>query len=341
MSRGPSLIGLCRDDIVGVANAVNAAQERLIYAEESGDEGWYGSWAEILMFGSRLTPYVTLPREVARIEYADVCTRPVNLSNQFQEYIRFGNGRLPKECRQNFECLTTAFTRNDAITFLDPPTAPFYLQAFALDDADVAAAKRVLFQGVDSNGNVVYTQNGVDETSGEYVTLTQPFAASVNAYSKLTGIQKDLTVGAVQIMSVDATTGVSTLILTMEPGEQSSRYKRYYFNNLPCTCPIGQNCVTPQAIPIHAIVKLDLIPAAVDQDYLLIQSLEALIEECQAARMSGVDGMEAKAESANRHKQAVKFLNGQLTHYVGKNKPAIYFAPFGSARLERVRIGMI
>jgi hypothetical protein len=315
----------------------------LLYAKEAGDEGWFGGWAEILMTASRLTPYVTLPREVARIEFADVCNRPIQLNNQFYEYLRYGNGRLPKICGQQFNhnCLTTAFTRNDAVAFIDPPTFPFYLQVFALDPADIQSARRVLFQGPDQNGNVVYSQDGNNEVIGEYVTLASPFATSLNAFNRLTGIQKDVTVGAIQIMAVDATTGTQTLILTMEPSEQVANYKRYYFNSLPCTCPVSQGCITPQAIPIRAIVKLELVPATTDTDYLLIQSLEALIEEGQSMRMAGIDGMEAKTESFNRHKAAIQFLNGQLVHYVGKNNPAIQFSPFGSARLERVRIGMI
>jgi len=270
-----------------------------------------------------------------------VCDKPVALNNQFQSYLRFGNGRLPKLCRNSFHgCLTTVWTRNDAVTFIDPPTQPFFLQAIALDPADVQSARRLLFQGTDANGEVIYSQDANNQVTGEYVTLASPFGGSVNSFSRLTGIQKDVTVGAVQIFSVDAATGVTTMILTMEPGEQSSLYKRYYFNALPCACPSTQGCVTPQTIPIRALVKLDLIPATVDQDYLLIQSLEALTEEAQSQRMAGIDGMEAKTESGNRHKTAVQFLNGQLTHYVGKNSPALVFKPFGSARLERVKIGM-
>lgn len=341
MSDAPGLVGLCREDVVGVANLVNAVQERLLYCDEAGDDGWWGGWAEVLMQASRTTPYVTLPRQIARIEFADVCDKPIALNNQFTEYLRFGNGRLPKTCHQSSHCLTAAYTRNDAVVFIEPPTAPFFLQVFALDPADVQAAARLLFQGPDANGNIIYSQDGNSEVTGEYVSLASPFASSVNSFARLTGIQKDVTVGAVQIMSVDATTGVQTLILTMEPSEQVACYKRYYFNSLPCTCPVSQGCVTPQAIPIRAIVKLDLIPATVDQDWLLIQSLQALVEESQSKRMAGIDGMEAKAESANRHKAAVKMLNGQLTHAVGKNNPAIRFSPFGSARLERVRIGMV
>lgn len=341
MSRAPQLIGLCREDTVSVFNVLNAVQERLLYAPEAGEDGWFGGWAEVLMQASRDTPYVTLPRQIARIEFADVCNKPVALNNQFAEYLRFGNGRLPKTCRQTFDCLTTAYTRNDAVVFIEPPTTPFLLQVFALDPADIQAAKRILFQGPDANGNIIYSQDGSNEVTGEYVVMASPFASSINSFSRLTGIQKDVTTGAVQIMAVDATTGVQTLILTMEPSEQVACYTRYYFNALPCTCPVSQGCVTPQAIPIRAIVKLDLIPATVDQDWLLIQSLEALVEEAQAMRMAGIDGMEAKAESQNRHKAAVKMLNGQMVHFQGKNNPAIKFSPFGSARLERVRIGML
>lgn len=341
VSRGPEAIGLCREDTVSVANVVNASQERLIYCDEAGDEGWWGSYAEILFTASRTNPFVTFPREVARVEMVDVCDRPIALNNQFFEYLRFGNGRLPKTCRNMFRCFPEAFERNEAVSFIDPPSSTFTLRAFATNIVDIEAAKRVLFQGVDVYGNVVYTQDSVNQITGEYVTLTTPFSSSVNTYSRLLGLQKDVTSGPVQIMSVDPSTGIQTLILTMEPSEQVARYRRYYFDSLPCVCPSILGCTTPQLIPIRAIVKLDLIPATVDQDYLLIQSLEALIEEAQSARFATIDGMEAKVESQRCHKAAVKFLNGQLTHYVGKNNPAIEFSPFGSAKLERVRIGMI
>jgi len=122
----------------------------------------------------------------------------------------------------------------------------------------------------------------------------------------------------------------------MEPSEQTASYRRYYLNGLPFNC-----CPNQEYVQVSAIAKLDFIPVQVDTDYTLIQNIEAIIEEAQAVRYSRIDSVSAKQMAAEKHIQAVRLLNGELTHFEGKNDPAIIFAPFGSARLERVKIGMI
>lgn len=341
MSRAPALVGLCRDDVVGVANVCNTAQRRLLFCKEANEESFWGTWAEMAFTLTRAQPYLTLPRDVARLENATVCNSAIPIQNQFFEYLQFGNGRLPKAChRRAGSCVTAAYTRNNAVTFVDPPTQPFFLQAFPMDPADAAAGNRVLFQGLDESGNVIYSQDAANLVQGEYVTLATPFASSTHQFSALTGIQKDPTTGQVQIMSVDVTTGVSTLLLTMEPGEQTASYRRYYFASLPngcCAIP-GH---TPQPVTITAIAKLELIPAQVDSDYLLLQNLEALVEESQSVRLSEIDGASAKQESRERHNAAVQLLNSELIHFLGKNEPAISFKPFGSASFNRITRGFI
>ncbi len=343
MSRGPGLVGLCANDIAGIANIVNSAQRRLLMCKEASDEGWWGTWAEVAFFVSRLQPYITLPRDIARIEAVDVCNRPRPVHNQFFEYLQFGNGRLPKTCAlRRASCLSSALTRNSAVTFVDPPTQPFYLQAFPTDPADAAAGNRVLFQGHDTAGSIIYSQDGANLITGEYVTLAVPFASTTNQFSLLTGIQKDVTTGQVVISSVDATTGAMTTLLTMEPSEQTASYRRYFFNQLPFTC-----CHTvapthlPDTITVTAIAKLDLIPAIVDQDYLLLQNLEALIEEGQSVRLSEIDGAGPKQESADRHNAAIRMLNGELNHFIGKNSVEVNFKPFGSASYNRITRGFM
>src|SRR3989442_316999 len=96
LSRAPGLLGLCESDTVSVFAALNTAQRQLLLCKEAGDEGWFGTWAEMAFSISRTSPYLTTPREVARLELATVCNRPVPIQNQFYEYLDFGNGRLPK-----------------------------------------------------------------------------------------------------------------------------------------------------------------------------------------------------------------------------------------------------
>jgi hypothetical protein len=330
---------LCQADTAGCWNALNRAQRRLLLCREAGDEGWNGSYAEMAFTVSQTGPYLTTPREVARVEYATVCNRPVRVQNQFFEYLDFGNGRLPKTSAMRCWPGLQIYARNTVPLFVDPPTKPFFIQVFPSDPADVQAALRVLLQGLDNNGNTVYSQDTTFQVTGQYVVLDSPFVTAPMQFSSITGIQKDPTSGPIQIFAVDVTTGVSTLLLTMQPSETVASYRRYYFNGLPRDCCAG-TAPAPAAAAVTAIVKLDLIPVAVDQDYTLLTNLEALIAESESARYSSMDTPAAKSMSAERHKYAVGLLNGELVHINGKDRPAVNFRPFGSASFNCVTRGM-
>ncbi len=344
LSRLPSVIGVCTDNIRDIANAVNTAQRRLLYAREAGEESWWGTWAEIAFNVSRTQPYITLPREIARLEAVAVCDRPVPIQNQFYEYLQFGNGRLPKQFIQTRRgsCIQTAFSRNNAALFTDISSPPQMIAIYASDAADVDGTHRVLVQGLDQNNSVVYSQDGLNQVNGVFVTLQSPFVTAPMSFNVITGIQKDTTSGPISIFQVDPTTGAQVLLLTMEPSETTSSYRRYYFNDLPCGCcpppgvPAGTTC---DQVQVTAIAKLELIPVQVDTDYLLIRNIEAIIEECQSARYSEIDKTEAKQMAQEKHIQAIRLLNGELAHYLGINQPAVTFRPFGSARLANQKIG--
>ena len=87
------------------------------------------------------------------------------------------------------------------------------------------------------------------------------------------------------------------------------------------------------------MAKLDFIPVVVPTDYLTIQNVEAIIEECESVRYSTMDSEIGADLKKKHHVEAIGLLNGQLKHMEGKSRPAISFFPFGSARLERQQIG--
>lgn len=344
LSRGPSLVGLCSEDATRVASVCNAAQMRLLNAPEAGDEGWYGTWAEVAFQVSQTTPYWTAGRDIARAQFFNLCEKPIPLNNPFLEYLTFGNGRMPKTfVRCGCSNIQQSFMRNNSPTFCDITNAPQYVAAYPLDATD--AGKRVLIQGLDNNGNIIYGRDGITQVVGEYLSLDVPFVITSNLYNRITGIQKDITTGPVQIFQVDPTTGVQVLLLTMEPSEETASYRRYYFDNLPVNCcgttfsgVPAATTVTP--LTVTAICALEPIPVRVDTDWLLIQNLEALIAEAQSIYYSEKESSDAKTQSRERHKQAVSLLIGECTRYLGKDAPAVNFKPFGSASLSRVRINM-
>lgn len=339
LSRLPSLIGVCVEDITQIAAAVNTAQTRLLTCPEAGDEGWWGSWAEMEFAVDPAVPYITLPRDVARIESMTVCNDVIPVQNQFYQYLQFGNGTLPKTCRADGGCrILQAYTKNNVPLMSDAPAAPFLFRAYITNPADVG--KRVLVSGLDSNNKPIYSQDGVNPVVGEFVSLDQLFVTWPQQFNRVVAIQKDITLGQVQFFSVDPSTGDETLILTMEPGEETASYRRYYLNPIPAHCCNS----TAATVAVKAIVKLEPLPVRVDTDYLLLQGtggIEAIIEECESVRYSEIDSGSSKGMAGVHHKAAVSFLNGQLTHYLGLNNPAIEFAPFGSAKLDRVNVGMM
>lgn len=333
-SRLPSLIGKCQNDLLEIANYVNTAQRRLLYAKEGVGEGWWGGWAEIAFNVSRNDPYITLPREIARLEFVDACDCPIQIHNQFFEYLRFGNGRLPKNFRCRNACgILSGYTRNNAITFTEMTNAPQYITAYMTDAQD--EGKKTLIQGLDANGEIITSQNVATQIEGTFLTLVTPSAQTPMTLSQINGIQKDVTVGVVRYYQHDPTTGDEILLLTMQPSETTAMYRRYYLNQLPrgCCCVPGAN--DDSLVQVTAIAKLELIPVVSDTDYTLIQNQEAITEECQSVRYSEMDNPGAKQMAAERHIQAIKLLNGELNHYVGKNDVAVQFYPFGTARLNR------
>lgn len=346
LSDFPQTIGLCQSDTMLVYQALNAVQQRLLYCKEAGEESWHGSWAEIRFVMSRDHPFITLDRSVARLELVDICDRPVTVNNQFQEYLRFGNGRFPKIFRQGhcgcFE--PEVYSRNNVPTLVDPPSFPTYLQAVASNSADVGNS-RVLMQGTDNNGNIILSQDGFNQVTGLYETLASPFVQWPTLFNSITGIQKDVTAGPVSIYAMDPNTGVQTLLVTMQPQETTAWYRRYYFNSLPCNC-CSQTCPNPCSpntpacsVVVTAIAKLEFIPVTTDTDYCLIQNLQALIREGAAWRYSKMDSVQSRQLGAVDHKEAVRLLNGELAHYYGIQDPAIRLDVFGSAHLQRAGIG--
>jgi hypothetical protein len=351
LSRLPAALGLCQGDTLQLANYVNASQERLITAKEAGDAGWYGSWAEVRYNVSRQSPYLTTDRHIARLELMDVCGNPLPLNNQFYEYMQFGAGREPHHWMNRggycgfWNNNISAYQRNNVVTFWDLLPGGRTVRIFAANNADLDGAHRVLLQGLDQNGSVVYSQDGTANVVGVFVILTSPFVDSPVQFSQITGIQKDVTAGPVQFFQVDST-GNQADLHYMDPGETTALYRRYYLNHLPPNCcwrgttnPCQQPVLGPQFVQVSAMAKLELIPVTTDTDYTLIQSKEAIINECEAIRYMGMDNESAQMMAKSKHNDAIRLLIGEMTHRLGKNTPSVSFKPFGSADLRRQKIG--
>jgi len=337
-------IGICQGDVLQTCDYLGSAQERIINAVESGDEGWWGTWAEMAFNITIASPFVTLPRGVTRIIDPAVCDQPVALQNQFYRFLRFGNG--PRSFVNRTMGNMTVFDRGTVPTMvdLDATSEPQIIRIYS---SEFDAGKRVLVQGLDANGQPVRSMDGYANVEGEFVVLATPFVDAAFRYKQITGLQKDVTNSPVDIRQADPTTAAEKTLVTMEPSEMVSGYRRYFVQNVPYNCcgtVEPSPCIgvlPPFSVQVSFVAKLDVLPLTADTDYLIIQNREALIAECQSVKFSERDGEDARKQEILKHKEAIRYLNGELFDKLGKTHPAINFAPFGSARLERIKIAMV
>ena len=326
--------GTCKAD-PAVITYCNEATERLLLDVLTPDEGWWGGWVTLNLTATVVngSAYVVTPREIARLIVTSVCQHPVAIRNGFYEYLQFGRGLQPKNCRSG-HCGSQfqAYERDNVVTLAPMLTTPQKIRVYPTDSRD--SGLRVLLQGKDQNGQVVLTTDPNTGTSapGEYLSLKFPFVDSLNTYSApLTGIQKDQTYGPLQFFQVDPISGAEVALSAMEPNEDVASYRRYLVNGIPSH---NLCCVAPSSpLQMTAQGRLEFIPVESETDYLTIQCVPALVEEAQSIRFSKMEN--GAQQSAFHHLRAIALLNGQLDLYEGKVNTAASVPIFGSRRLQR------
>lgn len=327
-------IGLCTGDYPRMARAVDQAQRRLIMA--AGENGWWGGWAKTVFNVVRSDPYITLPAQFARMIAMDVCRQPVKIQNEWYEFLEAGIG-LQTECN-NCSPLQS-YERGTVSTAYDLTSTNQKLRIYPTDVRDVG--KRVLISGAkDANGNGIYTQDVNNPVIGFMMTLQLPFTTSDYVVTSFTGIQKSETYGDVVFKQVDATSGAESLLARYEPKTITPQYRRYYLHGLPQRC-----CVVPNdpsdTVRVTTMLKYEWQPVSRPTDFLLIGNLDALVEECQAVYYAEMDDLESQAKVVVHHNNAIRLLNAELRHYQGVTRPAVAVSPWGTAHLNRRRIGTL
>lgn len=337
----PGSVGLCASDIGSVAAIVNEAQERLLHDPMAPDEGFWGGWGRMVfnVTVSNRNGYIITPTDIARIIVMDVCQKPVRIRNGFYEFLEFSPGLRPRPTT----CLTgatgqacscsspmQAYERDTVVTLSNLNVSPSIIRFYPTNSGDLG--KRILVQGTDQNGQIVYGVDPVTQSAilGEYVTLTLPYVDTINSFNTLTGFVKDQTIGPIQVFQVDSS-GNQTALSSMEPNEVTPLYRRYLLDGLPLNCC---NNATSGTVQVTAQVKYDYVPVQSDSDCTLIQSLPALIEECQSIRYSRMDSKNAPQLEAKHHAKALQLLFGQIDHYLGKTNTAINVPIFGSNKMR-------
>ena len=342
-------IGACGADVPTLGAAIKRAQDRLLDA--GGESGWWGGWQKVVFHVCHSKPYITLPYGLCRAINMDICRTPIRIQNEFYEFLEAGPGLQDFYHHQsasnwatpNWSGALAGYERGVVPTMVDVAPANQYLQVVATDQRDVTGNKRVLIGPCqDQNGNQIYSTDGTNQVIGFYLSLANSPASSAFIVTNIGGIQKDVTFGDVLLYQVDATTGAQVLLSRFAASETIPAYRRYYINRLPCGCWANARaqspCITPAnpttGVAVTAMVRLESLPLVYDTDFLVIGNVNALIEECKAQRYGDMDAEKAPTMEAKCHANAIKILNQEMNKYLGRQQPAVNFAPFGTARLS-------
>lgn len=331
-------LGFCVND-PRITQYVNEATKRLM--DSFGETGFWGCWARAWFTVSQASPYITLPRQFARIINLDVCRDPITLHNEFYEFLPGGVGLQGVNlCQPDWCGNLSGYERGTVPSMVDLTPTNQYLRAYITDIRDVG--KRILFTGKDQNGLNIYSQDGLNTVNGFFITFAYPFADYQDPntgldiiVSSFSSVQKDLTYGDVVIKQVDATTGVEVTLARYAPDEVNPAYRRYYINKVPnACCPVNSSTVT-----VTAIAKLEYIPVSRDTDQLLIGNVPALIEECISIMNSRKDAVDSKQKAEYHHARAVRLLQNEMRHYMGAQNPAVSINRWSGQPLQDQAIG--
>jgi hypothetical protein len=329
--------GMLQSDSSGIAAAigiastdprftsiVNEAQQSLVERPEK----WWGTTQVYQVCAT--DDCFTWPRQFAAIEAVDICNRPTPIRNQWYEFQTNGtgyqsgatNGTSPSPtCSWRFGYGSNLIDRGVACCFQDI-LGQGQIKVYC-DVAETAGAQ-ILLQGYDNNGNWIRTLgNGGVWVDGEYVTLTNSTPqTTVNTFSVLTGVQKPVTNGNVRLYQITSATTQMALAV-YDPDETLPTYRRSSVPGLSqvpsCgTSSCGSNtnanlCVT-RAKSVIVVAKMMHIAVSKATDYMVLTSVPAFLDMCQAVKMRRSKLFD---DAAKYEATAVERLKAQMKHYMG------------------------
>lgn len=288
-----------------VAEYVSRAQERLLYKGKW--VGTYGRYRVCINQGC-----LTWPREIETIEMAALCNCPIDVRNEWYEFLGSGPGVQGEDCGIARQLID----RGDNCAFDDVVGTGNKLAVYC--DGTEAAGAKILLRYYNSSGGKVYTTVSGESVEGEYITLPAGGGYAYSTYEVMPGgfydVVKPATLRTVRIYQYTVVGGALKPLAYYEPDETNPVYRRSLIPGVSNTCG-GEAADDECSVrSIDIMGKFRQRPVSKDSDALIIQSPEALRLMVQAIRAEENSNeelsmiLEAKAE---------KTLREQLGHWIG------------------------
>jgi len=296
----------------------------------AGSDDWYqilndatrqlmrrGNWWATLkvLRGCIYNQCIAWPREVGTVLAFDRCGRSSPPKNQWYDF----DAVLPEHVH-HFNRFNT-FTCAHDLALVDRGTSPVFNQIPCL----LPRFLRFYITQPTDIGKTITIQPGL------VVSLAIPFVQTTIAFDAVDRVIKSVTDGPVYGYQFD---GINQFALaTYAPSETLPSYRTSKIEGTGC----GTTNCNIWPTQISAFIKLEFVAAKRPDDLILIDNLDALALGMQSVKLGdsydsqGSEGMMARA---------VHELNLDLRNKLPIDQTPVRFAPYGTARLERRRVGM-
>lgn len=255
-------------DIAGVSpsstafrDLVNTATRRLM---TRGD--WPGTIVPIHL-GVK-AGCVVWPRYVGSIRKMNLCRHGIEMKNEWGNFLPYDRKHRENNFWQNWLGGPTRAVNEFRVPtvnsiFGDNRTIRAYI------DTPLDRNKTIRIFGGDTNGQQLMTRGLGGWKDGITLTLETPYAESTQTIRGIDRVKKDVTQGPVRLFAWNQTSSVLEELATYAPDETNPSYLR---SKLHLSC--CNNCSQPHSIV--ALVKLQYVPVNNDDDWVLIENLDAL-----------------------------------------------------------------
>jgi hypothetical protein len=304
-----SRINLCPDD----PRFLTAANRVVVFLLSHGS--WWGTVRRAAFCVDENC--ITLPGCVASLEGIYRCCGPVNIHNQWYQFI-------PGSTPVSDGCGELKFQHYGTIPTARTMCTGGILRAYPASALDYG--KTLTFFGHDMNGIWVRTLNAGVMQDGETVTLVAPWVETVTCFKDVTAMQKEVTNEHVAVFHHPPGDTTIEVLADYEYYETRPDYQRFQILNYSATdcatCTDGTTGLSCDRFEIEAMVKLEYMPMRHDTDYCLIGNIAAFELALEALKAKD-DGDLAKADALmfgdgrNRRLGAIPILQQELRTMTG------------------------
>jgi len=190
--------------------------------------------------------------------------------------------------------------------------------------------KTITIYGKQYGGQPLQTEVSGAWVNGVTITAANPVAQTTVLVTKIDAVVRDATEGMAYLYEYDPATTKLRMLAIYEPSETNPSYRHMRIPALQCSssCSVDEN--DQRTYQFEALVKLAYIPVVNDNDFLLLDNLDALALAIQAL----------KAEEANddqlaeiKWTKAIQDLNFELRDKSPDNQLSVKVRVMGSDRI--------